>query len=262
MKLDELPAAGAEDLQLAIETTGRTGSLALLRGDRVFREQRLPTTSRTAASLAVELQTLLRWCRGRHGWPQFLSVAAGPGSFTGLRIGVTTAKTLSYALRLPLVAVDSLAAIAAAAASDHPDAKSILVGVNAYRGQVFSAQYCREELLCQDSLGETKRGAIKDRVVFMSSRSEVLGRDAWNARWGQIDAATSFTGDLSAFPGCESSRFLHRSSADAVGAGRIGLLAAAAGCWADPIALAPRYLKPSAAEEKAAGGELNSGGVR
>ena len=96
-----------------------------------------------------------------------VSVADGPGSFTGLRIGVTTAKTLCYALELPLVAIDSLAAIAATALHDHPAYERIWAVLNAYRGQVFLGMFDRGTLLPDVSaIPKTGRGTLKQRESF------------------------------------------------------------------------------------------------
>src|SRR6185295_10241387 len=82
---------------LAIETSGRHGSAATLWGDsndrRLVRQIVLTGEQRTAQALAPSLKELL----AESEWPansiELVAVAAGPGSFTGLRIGVTTAKT-------------------------------------------------------------------------------------------------------------------------------------------------------------------------
>ena len=90
--------------------------MAVFRGQRIIRELKLDSDCRTAATLAPALRDMLSWCEQQGEPLGFVSVADGPGSFTGLRIGVTTAKTLCYALEFASrVAVDSLAAIAAAA---------------------------------------------------------------------------------------------------------------------------------------------------
>ena len=69
-----------------------------------------------------------------------VSIASGPGSYTGLRIGVSTAKGLCYALEIPLIAVDALFSLAQIAAEKHPN--SILCPmIDARRMEVFNAVY-------------------------------------------------------------------------------------------------------------------------
>ncbi|SFT67610.1 tRNA threonylcarbamoyladenosine biosynthesis protein TsaB [Lishizhenia tianjinensis] len=69
-----------------------------------------------------------------------VSVTSGPGSYTGLRIGVSTAKGLCYALNIPLIAVNALEAIAYQAKELHPT-KNICALIDARRMEVFSAIY-------------------------------------------------------------------------------------------------------------------------
>src|SRR5690606_6369891 len=75
--------------------------------------------------------------------PQQLSavcVTSGPGSYTGLRIGVSTAKGLCYALSIPLIAVDALSVIRDTAAAKYPG-QNIIPMIDARRMEVFSAAY-------------------------------------------------------------------------------------------------------------------------
>jgi tRNA threonylcarbamoyladenosine biosynthesis protein TsaB len=78
------------------------------------------------------------------GWPGVdrLAVGVGPGSFTGLRIGVATARALSQALGKPIVPVGTLAALARGL-RERPDGRgrTQLVALDARRGQVFAALY-------------------------------------------------------------------------------------------------------------------------
>jgi tRNA threonylcarbamoyladenosine biosynthesis protein TsaB len=67
-----------------------------------------------------------------------ISVASGPGSYTGLRIGVSTAKGLCYALGIPLIAVDALYSLAQIASDKHPDINLCPV-IDARRMEVFNA---------------------------------------------------------------------------------------------------------------------------
>ena len=69
-----------------------------------------------------------------------VSVSAGPGSYTGLRIGVSTAKGLCYALNIPLIAIDALYNLAVLAKETHPDT-TICAMIDARRMEVFSSIY-------------------------------------------------------------------------------------------------------------------------
>jgi tRNA threonylcarbamoyladenosine biosynthesis protein TsaB len=73
-----------------------------------------------------------------------IGITDGPGSFTGVRIGVATAKSLAYALKADLAAVPTLAAMAADLLSEHPDRVHAVPVLDARRGEVFAAVYRRE----------------------------------------------------------------------------------------------------------------------
>src|SRR5690606_6005893 len=101
---------------LAFETSGLLGSVALLEtaeGKVVSAvERETPADQRTARSLLPTTHRLL----SDHGWRpadvELIAVTTGPGSFTGLRIGVVGAKTFAYAVGAKLVGVHTLAALA------------------------------------------------------------------------------------------------------------------------------------------------------
>lgn len=69
-----------------------------------------------------------------------VSIASGPGSYTGLRIGVSTAKGLCYALSIPLIAVDALVSIQQNAFEKYPN-QNIIPMIDARRMEVFSAAF-------------------------------------------------------------------------------------------------------------------------
>ena len=266
-------------LQLAIETTGRCGSIAILEDQTVLETINLPETARTAASLAVHLDQILQKHRDGTQPIQLVSVADGPGSFTGLRIGVTTAKSLCYALKIPLVSVDSLAAIAAAAFHENPSSLSLCVALDAYRKQVFAGQFRRQELLAAPDQLHPTWTAHPPQVKVLSAQD-------WHSFLDQIsnpesnepdlkvsaadtiaDATPQNTGfQLSKLPNLPNDRWqaagdpkpfaqtnlpILERQCDAVGVGLLAWRAFRIGKTTDPIALLPRYLKPSAAEEKA-----------
>ena len=205
-----------DNLQVAIETTGRLGSIAVLRGQEVLRQTNLDPDRRTAASLAPELQQTLQWFRECDQTPRFVSVSHGPGSFTGLRIGVTTAKSLAYALDLPVVAVDSLAAIAAATFVANPSCQQLVVAVDAYRAQVFAGRFNRVDLL--PDLDD-----IPPDWTPHPPDVRVLGPSRWLELLEESVADWQLAGDAKPF-GRRSTARLERGC-DAVGVGLIALRA-------------------------------------
>ncbi|HEX4348330.1 MAG TPA: tRNA (adenosine(37)-N6)-threonylcarbamoyltransferase complex dimerization subunit type 1 TsaB [Vicinamibacterales bacterium] len=126
---------------LALDTTSRAGSVAIIDGDRVIAE----IAGDPAHSHAERLPGDLTQALDANGWRaaevDAFAVVAGPGSFTGLRIGIATVQGLAFVLGKPIVGVSALEALAqAAAAAAQPGA---LVGawVDAHRHEVFSALY-------------------------------------------------------------------------------------------------------------------------
>ncbi len=234
-------------MQLAIETTGRTGSIAVLLDESVLWQSNLDSGKRAAATLGPEIDLAIRWCKKNHHRLGFVSVADGPGSFTGLRIAVTTAKTLCYALSLPLVAVDSLAAIAASVFHHHRSIDSLLVAVNAYRGQVFHAALDRSDLLA-DIAQLAEEGSLSQNWTAHPGSVRIADAEGWQRVLAQRRSDQFLAGDPLPM-GDLSSELLERPC-DAIGVGLLGLRSASCDDWVDPIRLVPRYLKPSAAEEK------------
>lgn len=134
-------------LQLAIECSGMHGSVAILDNSETVRSISLRTDRSSVQTLAEAIQTLV----GSPGRPEFrsldfLSVTNGPGSFTGLRGGLTTAKMLGLAWSLPIVAVDTLQVLAHQIVHRQANPNGIIAVpvINAYRRQVFTAAWLAE----------------------------------------------------------------------------------------------------------------------
>jgi tRNA threonylcarbamoyladenosine biosynthesis protein TsaB len=128
---------------IAIETSGRIGSIALVvrDGGEVLVEEQFPHGLQHAALIIPIIDRLTR----AQGWmPQDIEelyVSAGPGSFTGLRIGITLAKTMALASRVKLVAVPSVRVLAENAPND---ARHLIIVLDAKRDQIFTARFARQ----------------------------------------------------------------------------------------------------------------------
>jgi len=257
-------------IQLAIETSGRTGSLAILRDSTLLQGYPLPSDQRTAASLAPTLQIAIDWCAATKQPIDFVSVAEGPGSFTGLRIGVTTAKTLCYATGLPLVAVDSVAAVASLVFAQEKGIDELAVAINAYRGQVFAAHFQRSRLLPDwptdtsatmapsGPLATPKSFAVPTTDSVMAAANwrdhmrstQILDDPQWQQWRAGLPAQIAWSGDWGKLPSDALDRYFPNTQVDAYGVGLLGDYAARWQQWSEPLRLTPRYLKPSAAEEQ------------
>lgn len=123
---------------LALETSGRQGSVALAENGEVLAEDTFSHGLQHAATLLPKIDQLCR----QFGWtPQSIEhiyVSIGPGSFTGLRVGVTLAKTLALATGAKIVAVPTLAVLRENAPAD---ATNVILVLDAKRGQIFTARY-------------------------------------------------------------------------------------------------------------------------
>lgn len=123
---------------LALETSGIGGSIALADGVRTLRETPLPAGQRSARTLAPTIRQTLLDCGWKLADVEVIAVTVGPGSFTGLRVGVVTAKTLAYVTGCQIAAVNTLEALAQQAATPGGEITTIL---DAQRGEYFAASW-------------------------------------------------------------------------------------------------------------------------
>jgi tRNA threonylcarbamoyladenosine biosynthesis protein TsaB len=218
---------------LALETTEAIASVAALDDAKLLSELRLDGKQRSAQSLAPALKTLLEQVRWKPGDVELVAVSIGPGSFTGLRIGVTTAKTFAYAAKAGILGISTLEAIAAAAPAD---VESLRVVIDAQRGDVVAGSFRRGDDGSFQPLDEPQlvqaeawlHGLPRGTVVS----GPVLGKLA-----GRIPPGIRVLG-----PEC--------GTPTAAAIGRLAARHHAAGRRDDLWTLAPRYSRRSAAEEK------------
>jgi tRNA threonylcarbamoyladenosine biosynthesis protein TsaB len=224
---------------VAIESSGRHGSVATLSGDanraHLIAQIALSSDERTAQVLAPALQRLLV----ETGWTptsiEIVTVAVGPGSFTGLRIGVTTAKTFSYAVDAEVIGVNTLEALAAQAPTASAPLWTIL---DAQRQELFAARFIADD----------------DNRMHIDRETCVIAQDAWLADLRPGDRVTGpalsrLAPQLPAGVDVVSAEHW-QPMASAIGA--VAWKTYCAGRRDDLWKLAPQHYRSSAAEEKAA----------
>ncbi|MCL1990103.1 MAG: tRNA (adenosine(37)-N6)-threonylcarbamoyltransferase complex dimerization subunit type 1 TsaB [Defluviitaleaceae bacterium] len=125
-------------LTLAIDTSTRLLSIALMHGNDVLASVEKMTKNNQSEILMSSIEALMNEHQVKPTDLKAILVAIGPGSYTGIRVGVTAAKSLAYALHLPVVGVSSLEVMAHAT-----DAREGIVVpmIDARRGTVFAGAY-------------------------------------------------------------------------------------------------------------------------
>lgn len=124
---------------LAVETSGSLGSVAISDGETLIAERiLLEGGARHAQTMVSEVDGLLRELGLPASDIRSVAVSIGPGSFTGLRVGLVFAKTFAWLNQANLVAVDTLQAIAQQAPTELDTVTSV---IDAQRGEMFAGTY-------------------------------------------------------------------------------------------------------------------------
>jgi tRNA threonylcarbamoyladenosine biosynthesis protein TsaB len=126
-------------LVLSLDTTTRFGSAALVSGQKLLAEIDYLSPSTHSRQVFEALSALLKLAGIEFDQLDGLAVAAGPGSFTGIRIGLSLVKALSLASSLPVASVSSLQALAMKLL--WPGVRMISPVIDARKGEVFSCLY-------------------------------------------------------------------------------------------------------------------------
>ena len=130
---------------LAVETSGRIGGVAVGVGPAVLEARTFRTALRHAAELLPAVEGLCRDHGLRPDAVDEVYVSGGPGSFTGLRIGVTFARTLALACGAKIVRVPTLTVIAQNALEASEAPATVAVVLDAKRRRIFAAVFALED---------------------------------------------------------------------------------------------------------------------
>lgn len=248
---------------LALETSGRSGSVALSRCSHDLRElqdsigkeavgesllDRITTHSidldprwGSAKTLAPAIEKLLLAHRLTVSDLHAISVVQGPGSFTGLRVGIATAKVIAYALGIPVIAVDTLDVVAKGffnSQGGNSNPIDLFVVVDAFRGQSFWGRY---------------RMGDRRMVQVVPTRIDDNERLAEEIHRREQDSETIVIGpSLQKLKDCISQQQITwlECQPQASVVAELGWQAWLRGETSDIIGLLPTYYRSSAAEEK------------
>lgn len=217
---------------LIVETSGRMGWVALALGDELRGVRQLDEARRHTRDLAPATASLL----AEQGWRprdlQAVLVSRGPGSYTGLRVGLMSAKTFSYAAGCALIAVDTFAALAL---QTPPSVSRVDVLADAQQDKVYVQSFLRSAAEWRESSSLAIR-SIADWLIAREASASVTGPGLH--KWAERLPAE--------LPQLEASLW----DPQPLSLLRIGLARYLVGERDDPWTLEPLYLRPSSAEEQ------------
>ena len=229
-------------LILAVETSGRMGSVAIAQGPTLLAEKQFSAPLRHSAEIFPAITGLLNQFDKKPADIKQVYISAGPGSFTGLRIAVTIAKTMALANGAKIVAVDTLDCIAANvinltaehaenAESELKPNERLATILDAKRGQFFIAVYNKTQdaiwkKILPDCLmtAEEFLDRFADKPMALIGEGLVYYKDKFN------DPAARVLDEKLWNP---SAANVHR----------LGWQKANLGGFADPLTLTPNYLR-------------------
>jgi tRNA threonylcarbamoyladenosine biosynthesis protein TsaB len=259
---------------LALETGGDLASLALIDGSVVVAERAFRHRMSLSRDLLPAIDTLLTDAEVRLSAVDAVAVGLGPGSYTGLRIGLVTAKTLAWAMDRPILGVSSLAALVAPCVAT---IDTLLCAVlEAREGEFFTALYQRRDhslqiraeptvLRTPELAGRlasypgpvlvTGHAARFLQQAALGDAERLSGADTETGVPARLGTVASGAGPVAALSIDEEpqARWIGRLAADRLNAGERD----------DPVTLAPLYvrapsptLKPTMAAHAAAPAEM------
>jgi tRNA threonylcarbamoyladenosine biosynthesis protein TsaB len=217
---------------IAIETASPPGDIALITQGESPIFQQLKDARRTTETFATVIRSLLNEAKLSPRDIDLVATTDGPGSFTGLRIGVTAAKVFAYATNAKLLGVNTLELIA----TQSPHEGEVEAVVDAQRGELFAARFRKHK----DSLEPLIATQIIHADEWIQSRCS-----------GATLIGTGLKKIVSKLPNDAqvAEERLWRPSAVRLAELAIGKLSE--NCVTTAFDLVPQYYRKSAAEEKA-----------
>ncbi len=170
---------------LAVDTSTTSCSVALFRGDRLLAEEIYTAGKTHSRYLMSMIHRMLERCRCEPEDIGGIAVTRGPGTFTGLRIGISTVKGLAAATGAPVVGVSSLAALAFPLALHECP---VVAMIDARRGEVYYTQFrgsVQPATRVSVAAPETAAAALPENAILVGSGA-LLYREVFNNRCPRI----------------------------------------------------------------------------
>jgi tRNA threonylcarbamoyladenosine biosynthesis protein TsaB len=174
---------------LHIETATKVCSVATSENGKLVSLKEVNSENYThSESLTLFIEEVMKQSKWSFENLDAIVVTSGPGSYTGLRIGVSTAKGLCYALNKPLISVDSIESLAALAHIKHSEI-NVCATIDAKRMEVFSALYDKNNQLIKPLSADIVDESIYDAFIPFVVVGDGAGKlkEIWKEKNIQFD---------------------------------------------------------------------------
>ncbi|MGR3174770.1 MAG: tRNA (adenosine(37)-N6)-threonylcarbamoyltransferase complex dimerization subunit type 1 TsaB [Candidatus Scalindua sp.] len=219
---------------VGIETSGSIGGVAVCDGSTVVGRQTFGKASNHGKEIVSSLEAVFNEIKWKPEDIDLIAVSIGPGSYTGLRIGVTCAKTLAYGLGKPVIDVPTMDVLVR---NIKDDVKHICPVIDAKRKRVYACIYDRNN--SKDKRITDFLFITPEELRDILPESTLIFGDGV-APYKEIFAQGNITIEEDEKPGI----------AEAVNVARLGLERYEQGDRCEINSLVPLYLRKSEAEEK------------
>ena len=221
---------------LALDSTAQAATVALCENEHLLGEYTINNGNTHSETLLPMVESLLRFFELTPKDIDLFAVSAGPGSFTGVRIGASTVKGLAFAMNKPCVGVSTLEALA----QNLEGFEGLICPVmNARRKQVYTALFRQKN-------GVRER-LMPDSAISIAELDQILVQYSGEPIYLCGDGYEITQDNLSTPVQCTPERLRPQS---AYSVARIAYNSYLAGDACDDQALAPTYLRPSQAERE------------
>ena len=224
---------------LLIDTAQELGMVALAKEGRVILSEENKIAKEHAAWLHPAISRILAGAKITIRELSAVAVVAGPGSYTGLRVGMAAAKGFCYALKIPLITGNSLALMAEAMKGEARENNALICPmIDARRDEVFTALYQLVIGHPSSVIGDVSLTEI------LPPQAMILDKNAFDSYLSGNRIIFSGTGAVKLEKMINSSQAIFKSQSIIIQSfATLSQLDFDAGKWADPVFSAPVYLK-------------------
>jgi len=244
---------------LLIDTSQETGLVALIAEGRIAAMEENKIAREHASWLHAALGRILLQTGKTLRDLQAVAVIAGPGSYTGLRVAMAAAKGFCYALKIPLITLNSLRVMAESMKSEALEENALICPmIDARRSEVFTALYQLptanppSSRLSRDSGGQSRQSSTANRqpptanglTELLPPQALILDKNSFETTLSQNRILFFGSGAAKWKEISDSPRAIFKTQSDIIQAfATLAQLDFDSGKWADPVYSEPVYLK-------------------